>query len=208
MPLAADSLRNDKSTAAATPTRDPAHHAPRTAEALTDRNVRTIVDLERSARSTRGAADRLADFIARFCGTMTFAWVHVAWFAAWILFNAWPAIHHPDPYPFTFLTLVVSLEAIFLSTFILISQNQENRITERRGQLDLQVNLLSEQENTKMLRMLQSIGEKVGADVSGDPELAVLAESMRPENLVEQIERAGAAVEALDSAAPAAAVRG
>ena len=59
---------------------------------------------------------------------------------------------------------MVSLEAIFLSTFILISQNQDTRISERRNHLDLQINLLSEQENTKMLMMLQAIAEKVGAD--------------------------------------------
>ena len=175
-----------------------AYHEAESAQALTDRNVRTIVDLERSARASRSASERIADVVARFCGTLTFVWVHVAWFAAWILFNAWPGGHHPDPYPFTFLTLVVSLEAIFLSTFILISQNLENKVSERRSQLDLQINLLTEQENTKMLRMLKSIAEKVGADVSGDPDLAVLEESTRPENLVEQIERASAEVDALD----------
>jgi uncharacterized membrane protein len=188
---------NSDSSGAAAAVRGAQYHQPSTAEGLTDRNVRTIVELERSARAARGMAERLADLIARFCGTLTFVWVHVAWFAAWILLNAWPGGHHPDPYPFTFLTLVVSLEAIFLSTFILISQNLENKVSERRSQLDLQINLLTEQENTKMLRMLKSIAEKVGANVSGDPDLAVLEESTRPENLVEQIERASAEVDAL-----------
>jgi uncharacterized membrane protein len=185
---------NEASSIHAAPAHGAAYHEAGTAEALTDRNVRTIVELERSARAARGAADRLADAIARFCGTLTFVWVHVAWFAAWILLNVWPGGHHPDPYPFTFLTLVVSLEAIFLSTFILISQNLENKVSERRSQLDLQINLLTEQENTKMLRMLKSIAEKVGADIAGDPELAVLEESTRPENLVAQIERASVEV--------------
>ena len=67
-----------------------------------------------------------------------------------------------DPFPYTFLTLVVSLEAIFLSIFILISQNQETQLTERRKHLDLQINLLAEQENTKMLQLLIAISEKVG----------------------------------------------
>jgi uncharacterized membrane protein len=199
---------NGQSGAETAAERSAAYHQPNSAEGLTDRNVRTIVDLERSARASRCASDRIADLVARFCGTLTFVWVHVAWFGAWILFNAWPGGHHPDPYPFTFLTLVVSLEAIFLSTFILISQNLENKVSERRSQLDLQINLLTEQENTKMLRMLQSIAEKVGADVEGDPDLAVLEESTRPENLVEQIERASAEVDALGggpSSRPAAA---
>ena len=69
--------------------------------------------------------------------------------------NDLPGVPHFDPFPFTFLTLVVSLEAIFLSAFILISQNHETRLSERRNQLDLQINLLTEQENTKMLKLLE-----------------------------------------------------
>jgi uncharacterized membrane protein len=71
---------------------------------------------------------------------MTFVWVHVVWFGLWILINPIPGVKHIDPFPFTFLTLVVSLEAIFLSTFILISQNHDTRISERRNYLDLQIN--------------------------------------------------------------------
>jgi uncharacterized membrane protein len=85
-----------------------------------------------------------------------------------ILFNLIPGVPHFDQFPFTFLTLVVSLEAIFLSTFILISQNLETRISKRRSHLDLQLNLLSEQENTKMIVMLHAIAAKVGADLTQD----------------------------------------
>ena len=88
--------------------------------------------------------------------------------------------------------MVVSLEAIFLSAFILISQNDETRLTERRSHLDLQINLLAEQENTKMLKMLDAIAAKVGANVGGDPELDVLQEATRPDRLLEQIEQATA----------------
>ena len=80
-------------------------------------------------------------------------------------------------------------EAIFLSSFILISQNYEMRITERRNQLDLQINLLSEQENTKMLQMLARIARKVGADCDDDPEIRALEEATRPDMLVRQIEK-------------------
>src|SRR5204862_8125116 len=101
-----------------------------------------------------------------------------------------------DPYPFTFLTFIVSLEAIFLSTFILISQNHETRLSERRNQLDLQVNLLTEQENTKMLKVLERIADKVGANTQDDPSLQVLEQSTRTEKLVEQIEEATQKTEA------------
>jgi uncharacterized membrane protein len=101
-----------------------------------------------------------------------------------------PGISHFDPFPFNFLTLIVSLEAIFLSTFILISQNHETRLSERRNQLDLQVNLLSEQENTKMLTILERIATKVGVSTDDDPSVQVLEQSTRPEKLVDQIEQA------------------
>ena len=94
---------------------------------------------------------------------------------------------HIDPFPFTFLTLVVSLEAIFLSTFILISQNHDTKISERRNHLDLQINLLSEQENTKMLTMLRAIAEKVGADLSQDEQVRAMSEETKPQQLVKQI---------------------
>jgi uncharacterized membrane protein len=158
------------------------------AEQLTEKNVETVTRLEEEAREQRTPTDRLAEKIARFCGSMTFVWVHVVWFGGWILFNLIPGIWHVDPFPFTFLTLIVTLEAIFLSTFILISQNLDSRISERRSHLDLQLNLLSEQENTKMIVMLHAIAAKVGADLSQDPHLQALSEETQPERLIEQIE--------------------
>jgi len=161
------------------------------AEQLTEQNVETVTRLEEAAREQRTATDRVAEKIAKFCGSMTFVWVHVVWFGGWILLNLIPGIRHVDPFPFTFLTLIVSLEAIFLSTFILISQNLDSRISERRSHLDLQLNLLSEQENTKMIVMLHAIAAKVGADLTQDPQdphLKALSEETQPERLIEQIE--------------------
>ena len=135
---------------------------------------------------------------------MTFVWVHVVLFGGWVIANASPGIKHFDPFPFTFLTFVVSLEAIFLSTFILISQNHETRLSERRNQLDLQINLLTEQENTKMLRMLERIAQKVGAETDDDPSLQVLDQATNPEKLVEQIEQASGAPEGSTNPTPEA----
>jgi uncharacterized membrane protein len=163
-------------------------HNGRPSEALTEQNVEKVSQLEESARQQRTSTDRIAEAIASFCGSMTFVWVHVVWFGGWILLNLIPGLRHVDPFPFTFLTLIVSLEAIFLSTFILISQNLETRLSERRSHLDLQLNMLSEQENTKMIAILVSIAEKVGADLSRDPHLEALSEDTVPERLVEQIE--------------------
>jgi len=158
------------------------------ADGLTQRNVELIRQLEQAAKQDRTRSDLVAEAVANFCGSMTFVWVHVVWFGAWIIINVAPGITHIDPFPFTFLTLVVSLEAIFLSTFILISQNHDTKISERRNHLDLQINLLSEQENTKMIGMLQAIAAKIGAEIPDDPHLQALSEDIAPEKLVQQIE--------------------
>ena len=166
------------------------YHHVRSVEELTERNVQAIQRLESEAHRGEGALDSLADRISAFCGSTPFLWVHVTWFAAWIGTNLALGRHGFDPYPFTFLTLVVSLEAIFLSSFILISQNRAARVSERRNQLDLQINLLTEQENTKTLELLQRIARAVGAAERDDPSLEVLEQATRPEKLAEQIERA------------------
>jgi uncharacterized membrane protein len=158
-------------------------------EQLTQRNIEVVRKLEEAANEERTTSDRVARMIARFCGSMTFVWVHVIVFAGWIALNLVPGVTHVDPFPFTFLTFLVSLEAIFLSTFILISQNQDTRITDRRNHLDLQINLLSEQENTKMLMMLQAIAEKVGAEMGPDHDVTALAQETELEKVVAQIEQ-------------------
>jgi uncharacterized membrane protein len=160
-----------------------------TVDELTKQNIATVLKLEEAARDQRTATDRVAEVIAGFCGSMTFVWVHVLWFGGWIALNIMPGIPHVDPFPFTFLTLVVSLEAIFLSTFILISQNHDSTVSEKRNHLDLQINLLSEQENTKMLTILKQIAAKVGVEIADDAHARVLEDEIHPEKLVEQIDQ-------------------
>ena len=157
---------------------------------ITRENIAAMRRFEELAKAKRTFADKAADAVAKFCGHMRFVYIHIALFAAWILWNTLPGFHHFDPYPFTFLVLCVSLEAIFLSSFILISQNYEMRLTERRAQLDLQINLLSEQENTKMLQLLERIACKVGVIDAPDAEIEALAQATRPDKLAQQIERA------------------
>jgi uncharacterized membrane protein len=154
---------------------------------LTNRNVELIRQIEEAAKQERTRSDLVAEAIAKFCGSMTFVWVHVAWFGGWIAFNSMPGITHIDPFPFTFLTLVVSLEAIFLSTFILISQNQDTKISERRNHLDLQINLLSEQENTRMIEILKAIAAKLDCKIPHDPDVESLSAETDPQRVAAQI---------------------
>ena len=87
------------------------------------------------------------------------------------------------------------------------SQNQETRLAERRSRLDLQINLLTEQENTTMLKMLVRIAQKVGADVDSDQVLSVLAASTRPDKLIDQIDNESNAVTKSNSASASAELR-
>lgn len=148
-------------------------------------NVLKVVSMEEKAKEGRTIGEKIAEYVAAFCGSMTFVYVHIIWFAGWIIANSLTGFAF-DPFPFTFLTLVVSLEAIFLSTFILITQNHETQITERRNHLDLQIDMLAEQESTKTLELVQMIAKKVGIK-DGDPRIHVLLEPMEPEQLLEQI---------------------
>lgn len=158
----------------------------RTIERETASNVIKVAEIEEAQKSNRTIGEKIAEVIAAFCGSMVFVYVHIVWFTIWILLNSVFVFAQFDPFPYTFLTLVVSLEAIFLSTFILISQNHETRLTERRNHLDLQINMLAEQENTKMLDLLQRIAIKVGIPAD-DAETAALLEPIEPSHLVEQI---------------------
>ena len=161
---------------------------PKTVSDLSQRNIQIIAHMEDVARAERTPSDRIADAVAAFCGSMTFIYVHIVWFGLWIVWNASPHTRHFDPYPYQFLTLTVSLEAIFLTTFVIISQNRQARVADRRNHLDLQINLLAEQENSKMLAMLDAIMDHLGIEDS-DPSVSVLKEATEPEALIEQIER-------------------
>ena len=152
-------------------------------------NVFKIAEMEEADRAKRTIGEKIAEMVAGFCGSMTFVYVHIVLFGGWLTINSGLFGIEFDPFPFTFLTLVVSLEAIFLSTFILISQNQETRLTERRNHLDLQINMLAEQESTKTLELLQRVAEKVGVPC-GDEETQALLEPMEPGELLKQIESA------------------
>ena len=128
-----------------------------------EKNIRTIIHLRTKAEKERNLQDRIADGITSFSGRMIFAYVHIVWFVAWILLNTgWFGLKPFDPFPYGLLTMIVSLEDIFLSTFVLISQNRQAKESERRADLDLHIGLLTEHELTRVLQMLDAIQDKLG----------------------------------------------
>jgi uncharacterized membrane protein len=155
-----------------------------------ERNIRTIIRLRRQAKSERSAQDRIADWVTDFSGQTVFVYVHIVWFGIWILLNEGVGGFKPfDPFPYGLLTMIVSLEAIFLSTFVLISQNRLSEEAERRADLDLHIGLLTEHELTRALKMLDAIQHHLGIAHDDDRELADLEMETRPEDVLAEIER-------------------
>jgi uncharacterized membrane protein len=153
-------------------------------------SISEIIENERVMREDCERAERIIQRVTRLSGSVHFIAIHAIWFALWIILNtALPARLRWDPFPFTFLTLVVSLEAIFLSTFILVTENREAAVAERRMHLDLQINLLAEQENTRMLVLVNRIAEHLGVPLSEDAETKALAKKTEPGRILDQIDQ-------------------
>jgi uncharacterized membrane protein len=132
------------------------------------KNVEAIAQVEHKALFDRSLANRISDAITRFAGSVSFLLLHVVWFTLWVGWNRGGG--RADPFPFSLLNLIVSLEAVFLSAFVLISQNRMTKQADRRGHLDLQINMLAEEEMTLVLRRLRRICNKLGIDSEGEIE--------------------------------------
>jgi uncharacterized membrane protein len=130
-------------------------------------NIAAIAKLEEEALGRRTRTERESDAIVKFIGSPKFLLLHVILVAAWstVNLNLIPHVKAFDPFPFGILALFVSSESVFLTIFVLISQNRMARQAERRSHLDLQVGMLAEQELTMMLQMLQELCQHSGVDV-------------------------------------------
>jgi len=133
--------------------------------------------------------ERVADAITRFTGSMRFVYLHVVLFGGWILVNLGvvPGVPKFDP-SFVILAMAASVEAIFLSTFILISQNRMTATAQKRAELDLQINLLTEHEVTKLVALLSSVAERLGVKSEVDAEVGELKEDVAPDAVLDEIE--------------------
>ncbi len=150
-------------------------------------NINTIIQLEEEALKERTVSDRISDAIANFVGSIPFVAVHVAWFGIWVGLNA--GLWKFDPYPFALLCMLVSLEGVLLSTFVLIKQNRMGQRADQRSHLDLQINLLAEKEITKVLQLQRLICQRLEireADV--DQEVLELSKVTAVDNLARQLE--------------------
>ncbi|OGG26269.1 hypothetical protein A2960_04815 [Candidatus Gottesmanbacteria bacterium RIFCSPLOWO2_01_FULL_39_12b] len=149
---------------------------------------RIIRSLKARADAKRTLSEKIADWMTRTFGSIPFLIVNILWFSLWILVNTnvIGVIVPFDPFPFGLLTMIVSLEAIILAIFVLISQNRASQIDDLREEIDLQVDVITEQELTKVMEMLSVLMEKNGIDVSKDQ---ILGEMLRPTS-ISKIEKA------------------
>lgn len=120
-------------------------------------------DIREEFERQKTTADRISDYITDFCGNINFVYVHLVWFATWVLYNMFAAEPF-DPYPFGMLTLVVSLEAIILATFILMSQNRQAEISDLRAKLDYETDLKSEKHAAEILALLKKVHQKTKSE--------------------------------------------
>jgi uncharacterized membrane protein len=158
---------------------------------IADENIRTIARIEQQAAERRTIAHRVADHVSAFAAReSTVAW-HAAWFAIWIAANVRLFPIEPfDPFPFSLLAILVGLEGIFLTLFVLASQNRLTQEENRRAHLDLQVNLLAEQEMTLVLQMLKEICEHLGLrDTIQSRKFIELVKATDVSQLAENLER-------------------
>ena len=156
---------------------------------IVQENIDLLARHEEKKRQNLAWSQKLADRITQGIGSVTSVAIHAAVFLFWILANTNVLGMKPfDPFPFGLLTMMLSIEAIFLTLFVLISQNRMQLDSDNRAELDVQINLLTEHELTRLIRLTDLIADKLEVDKSEDPELKELEVDLNPEDVIEQIE--------------------
>jgi uncharacterized membrane protein len=155
-----------------------------------ERNIESLVRRRKGEEKAKSSADRVADAITRFTGSMRFVYIHLILYGTWIIVNL-PMVPLPkfDP-TYVVLAMCASVEAIFLSTFVLISQNRSNAEAEKRSELNLQISLLAEHEVTRVIELVTAIAGQLQIEEAKNPELTELKRDVAPEKVLDTIERA------------------
>lgn len=150
-----------------------------------------IISLKAKADAKRTRVDKFADLLTASFGTVFFFTLNAAFFSVWIMWNIGALPHVPviDPFPFGLLTMVVSLEAIFLAIIVLISQNRGARIAELREEVELYINTYAESEITKLMYLQTLLLKKSGIDISKDEDVQRMLESLESDKIELELEK-------------------
>ena len=169
--------------------RSPVHGHPAQLAQVVERNIQKLLERRKEQERRRPLQDRLAAAVTRFTGSMAFVYIHLALFGGWIAANlGWiPGVPRFDE-SFVVLAMFASVEAIFLSTFVLITQNRMAAAADERADLDLQVSLLAEHEVTRLVSLVAQIARRMGIEDAHDPELHELAKDVAPEKVMDRME--------------------
>lgn len=168
---------------------DPLFTKPAAGPRVVARNIETLLQRQEQEQKARTLQQRIADAITYAAGSMPFVYVHLVIVVCWILVNAgWTPLKPFDP-TFVLLATVASVEAIFLSTFVLVTQNRMQRDADRRADLDLQISLLTEHELTRVIQLISQMADKLGIKVP-IPELEELQRDVSPEQVLDAMDRA------------------
>lgn len=157
-----------------------------------DRNIDALVERTKYDLAKSSPQERVADAITRFAGSMVFVYLHLAFFGAWIAVNTGilPILRPFDP-SLVVLAMIASVEAIFLSTFVLISQNRMAAADDKRADLNLQISLLHEHETTRLIALVSELARKLDVRTQVDDEIEELKRDVQPERVMERIEERG-----------------
>lgn len=154
------------------------------------RNIEALTRRQQEQTRQRRTQDRLADRITSLTGSMSFVYVHLVLYATWIVWNlGWIGLPEFDE-SFVVLAMEASVEAIFLSTFVLISQNRMNAEADARADLDVQISLLTEHEVTRLMTLVTAIARNLGIAEAGMSEIPELEEDVKPEVVLDELARA------------------
>lgn len=151
-------------------------------------HIGTMRAIKAAHARERTRVERIADWMTQSASSAGFLLFHIGWFATWIILNTGILPFEPfDPFPFGLLTMIVSLEAIFLSIFVLMTQNRESHIAEVREELALQVALRMEAEVTKTLQLVAGLFTRLGHKVGEDPELQEMLQPLQAEEMEREL---------------------
>jgi len=152
-------------------------------------NIESIAQIEQEFVRQRSPADRIGQAITRFAGSFSFVACHLLGIGAWVLVNTQTATARApfDPFPFSLLGVLVSVEAVLLSSCVLMTQKRQTSQAEHWAHLNLQIALLAEQESTKTLQLIKSLCDRVGLATEHDAELKDLVEKTTVSHLAEEL---------------------
>ena len=179
-------LSNRKHTIMQKHNNDPAQHMAR----IVERNIDALLDRQQVEEENKSKEERIADAVTRFTGSMMFVYIHLVLFGIWITWNSGIFGLKPFDPSLVILAMFASVEAIFLSTFVLISQNRMNEKADKRAELNLQISLLAEHEITRLITINTAMAKQMGLEhIYDSAEIEELSKDVHPEKVMDTMEK-------------------